>query len=73
VLDSGRLGRLFPTGDPAGLAAAAGALLDAPPDRVELARRAAVVAQSYDWAVVADRVLRIYETVAVADRRRAPA
>lgn len=73
VLDDGRLGRMFPAGDPAGLAASAGALLDAPPDRVELARRAAVAAQSYDWAVVADRVLRIYETVAVADRRRAPA
>ncbi|MFC7545312.1 glycosyltransferase family 4 protein [Plantactinospora sp. GCM10030261] len=62
VLDGGRAGRLFPTGDAAALSAALGELLDDPATRSELSDRARKVVAAYDWPVVARRVLEVYET-----------
>ncbi len=63
VLRGGRAGELFPTGDAAGLAAAAGRLLDDPGRRAVLSQEAMTAVRSYDWSVVARDVVRVYETV----------
>jgi len=60
VLDGGRRGELFATGDAGALAAALGDLLDDPVRRAELARVARDVVASYDSPVVARRVLEVY-------------
>jgi phosphatidyl-myo-inositol alpha-mannosyltransferase len=64
VLDGGRTGRLFATGDPDDLAAQAGALLDDPLGRAALESVGRVRARSYDWSTVARDIVRVYETVA---------
>ncbi len=66
VLDGGRAGRVFRTGDAADLATALAELLDDPDRRVALARHGAEVVRRYDWPVVAQRVVQVYETVAAA-------
>ncbi len=71
VLERGRLGRLFPAGDVAALAAAAEAMLDDPAGRQALVDRAAQSVWRYDWGVVAGRVLRVYETVTAVGRQQA--
>jgi phosphatidylinositol alpha-mannosyltransferase len=63
VLRSGRAGELFATGDPAGLAAAAGRLLDDPGRRALLSSAATAAVSGYDWSVVAKDVVNVYETV----------
>ena len=63
VLDDGRAGTLFPTGDPAALAGGLTALLDDPARRAELARIGREVVAPYDWRVVTRQVLAVYETV----------
>jgi phosphatidyl-myo-inositol alpha-mannosyltransferase len=63
VLRGGTAGELFPTGDAAGLARAAGALLDDPARRAELSDAALEAVRGYDWSVVARDVLSVYETV----------
>ncbi|WP_019634463.1 glycosyltransferase family 4 protein [Actinomadura atramentaria] len=63
VLRGGRAGVLFPTGDAAALAAAAGALLDDPARRERLSAAARAAVRAYDWSAVARDVLRVYETV----------
>jgi phosphatidyl-myo-inositol alpha-mannosyltransferase len=60
VLDGGRAGALFPTGDAAALAALLGELLDDPGRRSELAAAAAVAVSAFDWPSVAARVLEVY-------------
>jgi len=74
VLEHGAAGRLFPTGDPTALAAGLDELLSDPAVRSALARRAAGEVRSYDWSVVAGRILRVYEAAAgsgrVASRQR---
>ena len=67
VLDEGRAGALFPTGDPAALAAGLAALLDAPDRRRELAATGSRVVAAYDWPVVARQILDVYETVIAAE------
>jgi phosphatidylinositol alpha-mannosyltransferase len=62
VLDGGRAGVLFPTGDARALAAALEALLDDPARRADLAARAREVVAGYDWPVIAGRVLEVYAT-----------
>jgi phosphatidylinositol alpha-mannosyltransferase len=62
VLDGGRAGRLFPTGDPAALAAAVTELLDDPAARAELSACASQVVAAFDWPTVARRVLEVYAT-----------
>jgi phosphatidylinositol alpha-mannosyltransferase len=62
VLDSGRAGALFPTGDPAALAVLLGALLDDPERRQELSAAARTAVAAFDWPTVAQRVLEVYAT-----------
>lgn len=76
VLDGGRSGRLFATGDPDDLARKAGELLDDPDARAALVALGRATARSYDWSTVARDIVRVYETVAVdapdAFARRGP-
>jgi phosphatidylinositol alpha-mannosyltransferase len=65
VLDGGRSGRLFATGDPDDLALKAGELLDDPEARAALVALGRATARSYDWSMVARDIVRVYETVAV--------
>ncbi|MFF4880492.1 MULTISPECIES: glycosyltransferase family 4 protein [unclassified Micromonospora] len=60
VLDGGRAGRLFPTGDPAGLRDALADLLDDPAGRAVLSACGDQVVANFDWPVVARRVLEVY-------------
>jgi phosphatidyl-myo-inositol alpha-mannosyltransferase len=69
VLRGGEAGELFPTGDPAALAEAAGRLLDDPARRASLSKAAALAVREFDWSVVARDVLRVYQAVAPAAGR----
>jgi phosphatidyl-myo-inositol alpha-mannosyltransferase len=69
VLRGGEAGELFPTGDAAALAAAAGRLLDDPAHRASLAAEASEAVREFDWSVVAKDVLRVYQAVAPASGR----
>ncbi|MET7710547.1 glycosyltransferase family 4 protein [Micromonospora sp. NPDC005413] len=60
VLDGGRAGRLFPTGDPVGLRDAVTELLDDPVGRATLSACGDQVVANFDWPVVARRVLEVY-------------
>ncbi|GLZ58828.1 MULTISPECIES: glycosyltransferase family 4 protein [Micromonospora] len=60
VLDGGRAGRLFPTGDPAGLRDVLSELLDDPDGRAALSACGDQVVANFDWPVVARRVLEVY-------------
>jgi phosphatidylinositol alpha-mannosyltransferase len=75
VLRGGEVGRLFPVGDSAELAATVGALLDDPAGRAQLAAAGAVAVAPFDWGVIAGQVMRVYEvaiagTTATAGRLR---
>jgi phosphatidylinositol alpha-mannosyltransferase len=72
VLDGGRAGVLFPTGDAAALAGAIGGLLDDPAARESYAAAAREVVVAYDWPVVAERVLEVYATAIDAHRVAIP-
>lgn len=65
VLDAGRSGQLFATGDCDDLALKAGELLDDPDARAALVVLGRATARSYDWSTVARDIVRVYETVAV--------
>ena len=69
VLDGGRVGVTFPTGDTAALAAALLRLLDDAPRRAALSTAAAAWVRRYDWATVGDELLAVYETVAAGAGR----
>jgi phosphatidylinositol alpha-mannosyltransferase len=62
VLDGGKAGALFPTGDPAALSVLLGALLDDPDHRQALSAAAATTVAAFDWPAVAQRVLEVYAT-----------
>jgi phosphatidylinositol alpha-mannosyltransferase len=64
VLDGGRCGELFATGDPAALARAATALLRDPDRRASLSAAGLARAREYDWTRVARQVCAVYDTVA---------
>jgi len=66
VLDDGRAGTLFRTGDPVALAACLGELLDDPDRRARLGAVGGRVVAAYDWPVVTRQVLAVYETVIAA-------
>ena len=69
VLDGGRVGVTFPTGDTAALSAALLRLLDDAPRRAALSTAAAAWVRRYDWATVGDELLAVYETVAAGAGR----
>jgi phosphatidyl-myo-inositol alpha-mannosyltransferase len=66
VLRRGQAGLLFPTGNAAELAAAAGQMLDQPELRAGLSAAASAAVRDYDWRVVARDVVRVYEAVVPA-------
>jgi phosphatidylinositol alpha-mannosyltransferase len=72
VLDGGQAGVLFPVEDVAALSRAIGELLDSAPARAEVARRAHDVVATYDWPVVAQRVLEVYQFAIEAAPRQDP-
>jgi phosphatidylinositol alpha-mannosyltransferase len=73
VLRGGEAGELFPVGDPAARAAAAGRLLDDPARRAALAAAASAAVREFDWSVIARDVVRVYQAVAPAAGRVAVA
>jgi phosphatidylinositol alpha-mannosyltransferase len=64
VLDDGRAGRLVPVEDPGALATALVEVLSDDDARSRYVRAAKAEVARYDWEVVADDILRVYETVA---------
>ncbi|MGN6087972.1 MAG: glycosyltransferase family 4 protein [Actinomycetales bacterium] len=75
VLDDGALGRLFPTGDERALADTLLDLLSDDAERARLRVAGSDGVRRYDWSVVADDVLAVYETVTHGQEpvREAPA
>ncbi len=69
VLENGRCGVLFPVGDPVGLAAALASTLTATADRRAMVARASAAVRRYDWSVVTDQILQVYDAVVAADPR----
>ncbi|WP_433760703.1 glycosyltransferase family 4 protein [Nocardia sp. CA-135398] len=69
VLRDGTAGMLVPVGDSARLAAALDTLLTDDVRRESLIHTANQVVGEYDWPVVAEQILRVYETVTVGDTR----
>ena len=63
VLEDGAAGVLVRRGDAAALAGALCDLLGDPARRAALSARGVTVAASYDWSVLARRILAVYETV----------
>jgi phosphatidylinositol alpha-mannosyltransferase len=61
VLDQGEAGELFAAGDPADLARALRTVLDDADRRTALVAEGTRVVAPYDWAVVVQAVLRVYE------------
>jgi phosphatidylinositol alpha-mannosyltransferase len=64
VLADGTAGELVPRGDAAALAAALSGLLADPGRRAALTAAGRQAVAEYDWSVVAQRILAVYETVA---------
>ncbi|MEB3022567.1 glycosyltransferase family 4 protein [[Mycobacterium] crassicus] len=64
VLRDGAAGRLVPVDDPAALATALIELLDDDALRASYVAAGTDAVRRYDWSVVADQIMRVYETVA---------
>ncbi|MFD6395917.1 glycosyltransferase family 4 protein [Nocardia sp. NPDC060249] len=69
VLRDGTAGLLTPIGDSGALATAIDTLLTDDETRMRLVSTATQVVAGYDWPVVAEQILRVYETVTVGDNR----
>lgn len=69
VLRDGTAGILVPIGDSERLAAALDSVLTDAALRTALVRAATTAVADYDWPVVAEQILRVYETVTVGDGR----
>ncbi|MFD6159401.1 glycosyltransferase family 4 protein [Nocardia sp. NPDC060256] len=69
VLRDGAAGALVPVGDSAALAKAIDKVLTDDKHRAALVDTATQVVGEYDWPVVAEQILRVYETVTVGDTR----
>ena len=66
VLEDGKAGRLVPVEDSAALAEALIAVLGDAKLRGRYVRAATAAVARYDWSVVADEIMRVYETVAAS-------
>lgn len=66
VLDDGRVGVLFPAGDVAALSRSLLDLLGDEERRAALRREASAWVRRFDWSVVVDELVAVYETVAAA-------
>ena len=64
VLLDGKAGRLVPVDDSDALAEALIAVLEDGKLRAGYVKAASVAVRRYDWSVVADQIMRVYETVA---------
>lgn len=64
VLSDGQAGRLVPVDDPAALAQALIDVLDDVALRSAYAAAGSEAVRRFDWSVVADQIIRVYETVA---------
>jgi phosphatidyl-myo-inositol alpha-mannosyltransferase len=64
VLLDGKAGRLVPVDDSDALAEALVAVLEDDKLRARYVEAAAAAVRRYDWSVVADQIIRVYETVA---------
>jgi phosphatidyl-myo-inositol alpha-mannosyltransferase len=73
VLEQGQVGALFPVGNAGALAATLADLLDNPARRADLVAKAKEAVATYDWPVVAQRVLEVYNLAVEASPRRAGA
>ncbi len=62
VLEQGRWGELFAAGDPEDLTRALVSVLS-DPKSLRRAEEARVAVRAYDWSVVADQVIRVYDAV----------
>jgi phosphatidyl-myo-inositol alpha-mannosyltransferase len=69
VLDGGRAGVLFPTGNPGAAADALASLFDDPARRAELVELGRRAVAPFDWSVIVTQVLRVYE-LAIAGASR---
>ncbi|MCG5433674.1 glycosyltransferase family 4 protein [Mycobacterium sp. MYCO198283] len=69
VLEHGEAGRLVPVDDADALAAAVVELLEDDAARARYVERARIAVRRYDWSVVAEQIMRVYETVAGAGVR----
>jgi phosphatidyl-myo-inositol alpha-mannosyltransferase len=69
VLDDGRAGLLVPPGDPEALAAGLAAVLTDRSLRSGLVGAGRARAAAFDWPVIAEQVLRVYETATAAHPR----
>ncbi|NNH71482.1 glycosyltransferase family 4 protein [Nocardia uniformis] len=69
VLRDGTAGMLVPVGNSERLAEALDTMLTDTARREEYVRTANQVVGEYDWPVVAEQILRVYETVTVGDTR----
>ena len=65
VLDDGEAGRLVPVEDSAALADGLITVLGDDTLRARYVKAATAAVGQYDWSVVADEIMRVYETVAV--------
>lgn len=66
VLLDGKAGRLVPVDDSDALAEALIAVLEDDKLRTSYVKAASMAVRRYDWSVVADQIMRVYETVAGA-------
>jgi phosphatidylinositol alpha-mannosyltransferase len=73
VLEQGRVGALFPVGNAGALADTLADLLDNPARRADLVAQATQAVATYDWPVIAARVLEVYNLAIEASPRRAAA
>jgi phosphatidyl-myo-inositol alpha-mannosyltransferase len=70
VLDDGKAGILFRTGDSAGLASTLTRVLADPQMRRSASERASAVVRRYDWSTVTRQVLTVYEMAVAASPTR---
>ena len=69
VLDDGRAGRLFRTGDAADLSDQVVRLLRHPDERAAVAQAGTAAVRRFDWSRVGAEIVAVYETVVRAAAR----